>query len=301
MKKPTEKIEFEPLKNTRAGEASSCFVKHRKRCRLFIFSMMPDSGEPLFCYSLFEVYWLNKARFERNHVDSLGVEYVLSGSLLASQGEFSGRIMPGELFLMQPGRRGLIRTGPEGYCEKVSLSIHGELMHSFLECAGLQEVNWIPRIDRGRFELLLEKIRMLAGESSQVIRQRNGALSYELLHFLKFPEEKPPVPNGFEHLAEYLHSNLDRPLPLKSLAEMAGCSTIHFIRKFTSCFGMSPGKYIHTLRMTAAAELLLDHPELSIKEISARIGYSNALNFSTAFRKFFNVSPQLYRKQQNLF
>ena len=64
---------------------------------------------------------------------------------------------------------------------------------------------------------------------------------------------------------------------------------------------MSPGKYIHTLRMTAAAELLLDHPELSIKEISARIGYSNALNFSTAFRKFFNVSPQLYRKQQNLF
>ena len=108
MKKTTEKIEFEPLKNTRAGEASSCFVKHRKRCRLFIFSMMPDSGEPLFCYSLFEVYWLNKARFERNHVDSLGVEYVLSGSLLALQGEFSGRIMPGELFLMQPGRRGLI-------------------------------------------------------------------------------------------------------------------------------------------------------------------------------------------------
>lgn len=292
-----EQFEFEPLKNTRHGDSSSCFVKHRKGYRLFFFPMMQDSGEPLYCYSLFEVYWLSRARFERNHTDSLGIEYVKKGSLLATQDEFSCRVMPGELFLMQPGTRSLIKTGPEGYCEKVSLAIHGELMHHFLLCAGLAEVNRIASVDRLRFELLLEKIKMLSRESPQIIRQKNGVLSYELLHFLKFPEEKQPVPEGFERLTEYLRNNLDQPLPLKHLAEMAGCSTIHFIRKFSRSFGISPGKYIHSRRMTTAAELLLDHPELSVKEISARVGYANALNFSTAFRKFFTVSPQVYRKQ----
>ena len=39
-------------------------------------------------------------------------------------------------------------------------------------------------------------------------------------------------------------------------------------------------------------------PELSIKEISAQTGYSNALNFATAFRKLFGESLREYRKDR---
>ena len=52
--------------------------------------------------------------------------------------------------------------------------------------------------------------------------------------------------------------------------------------------------------MRRAKQLLADE-KLSVKEISARVGYDNALNFSTGFRKRFGISPSEYRKQLSIF
>lgn len=49
-------------------------------------------------------------------------------------------------------------------------------------------------------------------------------------------------------------------------------------------------------RMKAAAEILRREQEISIKEVTAMVGYQNALNFSTEFRKYFGMSPREYQK-----
>jgi transcriptional regulator, araC family len=48
--------------------------------------------------------------------------------------------------------------------------------------------------------------------------------------------------------------------------------------------------------MRAAAKLLRREPELPIKALIERIGYRDALNFSTEFKKHFGVSPREYRR-----
>ena len=50
-------------------------------------------------------------------------------------------------------------------------------------------------------------------------------------------------------------------------------------------------------RMSAAA-LLLSDPRKKIAEIAESLGYSSAEHFSSTFRRYYNLSPRDYRKQQ---
>ena len=50
-------------------------------------------------------------------------------------------------------------------------------------------------------------------------------------------------------------------------------------------------------RMSAAAILLSD-PRKKISEIAESLGYSSAEHFSSAFRRYYDMNPRDYRKQQ---
>ncbi len=294
-----ENIEFEILPSRREGSGSAKQIKHRSSYRLFDFPMPRRDGELLYCGCLFEVHWLRMADYRRRNLDTLDIEYVKSGSLSATQNGREYHVMAGEIFLMQPGAESEIRTGPEGYCIKTSLALHGPLLREFLRMGNLEQCDKITGVDRSGFEALLERFKILVGEPLRTIRRKNGALSYELLRFLQFPELEPSVPERFEKLAQSLAENPAQSADLKSLAHRVGCSENHLIREFSRYFGMTPGRYLHSLRMRRAAELLLEHPEFSVKEITIAVGYSNALNFSTAFRKYFGTSPLNYRRNHS--
>ena len=294
-----EEIEFEIMKPVVEGDGSFEQIKHRSSHRLFFFPTLESTGELLYCSCLFEVHWLRMADYRRRNLDTLGVEYVKEGSLCAVQDGREYRVNAGEIFLMRPGCDSEIRTGPEGHCRKNSLALHGPLLPAILRAGGLDQLDKISGIDHAGFEALLERFRALTAEPVRMIRRKNGALCYELLRFLQFPQPEPATSERFEKLAQSLAENPEQSGKLNILARRAGCSPNHLIREFTRCFGTTPGRYLHGMRMQRAAELLLEHPEFSVKEISSAVGYSDALNFSTAFRKHFGNSPLQYRKSHS--
>lgn len=63
-------------------------------------------------------------------------------------------------------------------------------------------------------------------------------------------------------------------------------------------FGCTVWKLLIQVRMEVAKRLL-DTTNQRIVDISSQVGYSNIAYFSTAFRKYYQVSPQEYRKNQN--
>ncbi|WPU98421.1 ATP-binding protein [Mucilaginibacter sp. cycad4] len=64
-------------------------------------------------------------------------------------------------------------------------------------------------------------------------------------------------------------------------------------RKLVSIIGQTPSEFIRSVRLKKAAQLLCQR-ELSVAEISDRVGFSNAAYFSKCFQEEFKVKPSHY-------
>jgi AraC family transcriptional regulator len=60
--------------------------------------------------------------------------------------------------------------------------------------------------------------------------------------------------------------------------------------------GVLPHAYVMERRLQVARELLINHPELSIEQITVRLGFSSSSHFSSAFRRWSGLTPTNFRR-----
>lgn len=93
---------------------------------------------------------------------------------------------------------------------------------------------------------------------------------------------------------DFMKVNLHRRLLLTELADVVKLSVTHLGYLFRTETGMSPGQYLMMLRMEKAKELLEDQ-SLRVKEVMAKVGFSDKSDFTRSFKKAYGVSPSRYR------
>ncbi|MDR2914723.1 MAG: response regulator [Tannerella sp.] len=71
-----------------------------------------------------------------------------------------------------------------------------------------------------------------------------------------------------------------------------------FYKKVKGVTGYSPNEYIRIIRMKKAAELL-QSGELTISEVSYKVGINDPFYFSKCFKTQFGVAPSVYQKGEN--
>ena len=98
-----------------------------------------------------------------------------------------------------------------------------------------------------------------------------------------------------EHAQQYFQEHYNEDIQIKDYAKSRSMSVSWFLRNFKEFVGMPPAQYLMTLRMNNAVSLL-ETTDYNVTEISAIIGYDNALYFSRIFKKYKGVSPSEYRK-----
>lgn len=98
---------------------------------------------------------------------------------------------------------------------------------------------------------------------------------------------------------EYIQLNLSGELSLEKIAEIANYSPFHFHRVFTEFVGETPKQYIIRLRLERIAHYLKVFPSLSISELADKSGLSSLSTFSRAFKNYFGMSAEAYRKMPN--
>ena len=103
-----------------------------------------------------------------------------------------------------------------------------------------------------------------------------------------------PVDRRIRRAVELMLAQLDQELTLKDMAAASYLSPFHFARLFKKLTGTSPHAYLATLRITAAQKLLAE-TDLSVTEISIRVGYSSPRHFSKGFRQATGVTPRAFR------
>jgi transcriptional regulator GlxA family with amidase domain len=98
----------------------------------------------------------------------------------------------------------------------------------------------------------------------------------------------------FADLIQWMQSNLDKPLDIPSLAYRAKLSQRSFHRKFVAATGMTPARFVETVRLDAARTLL--SRGLSLKSVAAAVGLFPPNRFTDAFQRRFGVAPRLFRE-----
>jgi AraC family transcriptional regulator len=97
----------------------------------------------------------------------------------------------------------------------------------------------------------------------------------------------------------YIQENIDKPLLLGILADVACFSPFHFHRIFQAYVGETLNDYIRRIRMERAA-LKLCHSEESITSIALNAGYETSAAFSKAFRLHFGKNPTDFKKSKTI-
>ncbi len=92
----------------------------------------------------------------------------------------------------------------------------------------------------------------------------------------------------------YIKANLAKNLTLDTIADAAGISKYHFLRKFKSVTGFSPMQYVNIQRCELA-KILLSEKNYTIKQIAQLIGFENPSYFSKVFFDITGTLPSKYK------
>ena len=112
------------------------------------------------------------------------------------------------------------------------------------------------------------------------------------------PSGSPSLP-GFKlrQISHWMAEHLAEDFTLDQLAAQAGVSKFYFTRLFRNAMGMSPSRYLLTLRMDEARRLLRE-TKRSVVDIALDVGYANPSHFARFFRRETGLSPSDYRQQR---
>lgn len=94
----------------------------------------------------------------------------------------------------------------------------------------------------------------------------------------------------------YIHSHFDQQLPVNRLAALSYLSIGQFHALFRNYTGCTPGQYVTELRMQRASSLLQE-TSWPINQIAAAVGYGSQAAFTNAFKRYFGLSPNRYRRK----
>lgn len=132
--------------------------------------------------------------------------------------------------------------------------------------------------------------------SGCLLRDASGASSRVPSGTLLVREHsRQPFDRGIATAIELMKSKLDEPLRVAALARAAGMSRAVFTRRFVRATGFSPLRFLHTLRLERAAQLLVE-TDLCLAQIAAQVGYVSEFAFSRAFKRHRGVPPSIFRR-----
>ena len=131
---------------------------------------------------------------------------------------------------------------------------------------------------------------ILAKAVERVRRQREGERLAEILR----PEESGSE-NAIAVVKKYIADNISLKIQREELAKIVYLNPDYLTKLFRKQMGVTLGEYILQKRLALAKQLLLN-TNLSILDISERVGITDASYFIRTFKKQIGVTPQQYRE-----
>ena len=104
----------------------------------------------------------------------------------------------------------------------------------------------------------------------------------------------PECSGEIEKACEYMEQHFTERIYLDQICRYAGLSKSTLLRAFTKSKGITPYRYLETIRINEAKKLLAE--EVPPVEVAIRTGFSDQSHFTNYFNQFIGLAPSVYRE-----
>lgn len=106
---------------------------------------------------------------------------------------------------------------------------------------------------------------------------------------------KPDFDESIQKAVTFINDNLSEDLSIRSISQNINVSKSVLYKRFHACFNCTVSEYINSKRVEKSIEFL-KKTDLSVEEISQKVGFASASYYSKIFKKEKGVSPLRYKK-----
>jgi AraC family transcriptional regulator len=127
-------------------------------------------------------------------------------------------------------------------------------------------------------------------------------LAHHMIQAYSTLSRPPSRPSGglsarrIKDVTAYIDENLAQRIALRELAALARVSVRHFERAFRQSLGVAPHTYVLERRVSAARDLLLSQPTLTVEQIALQVGFSSSSHLGLVFSRQTGYSPATFRR-----
>ena len=278
------------------------WLRNNRKIRLG--NLTPGRGLDPYYSTLFPFYGSETVRsnlpawFRFQNAAEMTVELLLDGVLHYTQDKITEDVHPGEVYIIHKGSDTRFEQRQGEHFHRLRLMFRGNLVIPLAMSLHLTGERIIPLQDpKTAASKFREIIDLLAAPNPDgaVI----SALGYALLTSIAGQTgQQKKMPPLLEQILSSINGDLSYRYSIADFARQHGCGVHTLMRLFRKHLGITPSAYRERLRFEQACRLL-HTTDLSVKEISERLGYCDQLYFSAAFRKRAGCPPTVYRRKQS--
>ena len=110
-----------------------------------------------------------------------------------------------------------------------------------------------------------------------------------------FEAAAPPQPDGWiRDLCDYMEAHFAENVTLDALTDRTAFGKSYLLRSFTKQVGVSPYRYLQTVRLERAKAFLEEG--VVPAEVAARTGFADQSHFTNFFKEFIGLTPKQYQR-----
>lgn len=228
-------------------------------------------------------------------------EYVVSGKGIIETKESRATVETGDFYLLKKGFTGHYRADPDDPYDKIWVNVRGELVDRLCEIYRIYQPVTVIHCADDTISRCITEIHGLMEEcgpddQEEVMR----VCSVRIMEILSVVRNSEIYRDSFkaastaEMVKDYLDAHIYDDISLSDIAKLHFMHESTIIRKFSHEYGMTPMKYLNSIRINAAKKML--HDSIPIKQIASILRFSDTSYFSLCFKKETGISPTEYYK-----
>ena len=224
-------------------------------------------------------------------------EYVISGTGHVQHGNQSYTMHEGDAYILHDGHLHHYLSDRKDPWKKIWFNVNGSLVRHLLSDYGLDSVVKVPAFGDAGF--LPEITRVMDDDPVHCGEELAILLHRHIQALSAFLGDQTMGHSPAQLMKSFIEQNLTRAVSIEEIAAQVHLSRSRAIHLFREAFHTTPYQYYLNQKLQLA-QTLLESTNLSIQEISERLGFTDYHHFSDAYKKWCGISPSGYRTNKNV-